>query len=384
MSGTRSLNGCHTCRLRKKKCDELHPACANCLSRAIPCYGYGPKPHWMDGAGLEAEQVKKIKKAAESNYRARRRGWRPNCKGLDVGGVDMSGVGTGMKGIFEEVCEEKALDEDVKELEDPGTGHVMLWEGDLEPQYSSDLSAYAADEMSLSLRPKALEDGDFSFEKIQPEPEPEPEPYYQTQFSIEFASKAAFPTTPASKAVTSTRLPPSPRTLSFLWYQSNFGTTYNVSNNAELDLLMHYLDNVFCLQYGFSCLKQPSPTSDRGRGWYLDTLLLCKPLYFATLSVSAYHQHLVKGGDFATSWAPSSVGSGKGELAKVGLNWEAERNFVMALKGLQAVIDEVQGQGLKGMELLKARWQVLGIMCQVLSLEVCRAVLCLLPSSRWR
>jgi hypothetical protein len=400
MSGTRSLNGCHTCRLRKKKCDELHPVCANCLSRAIPCYGYGPKPHWMDGAGLEAEEVKKIKRAAERNYRARRKGWRPDFTGLDVGGVDMDGAGTGMEGIFEEMNEEMALDENVKELEALEADHVMLWEGDLEPQYSSDLSMSAADGTSLSLQPKALEDEDFSFQKMfpsrvqpEPEPEPEPEPYYQTQFSTEFASKAAFPKSSASKAVTCTRLPPSPRTLCSLWYQSNFDTTYNVSNSAELGLLMHYLDNVFFLQYGFSCLKRSSPAPDRGRGWYLDTLLRCKPLYFATLSISAHHQHLMRGANIATAWAPSTaesgsdkgmLGSGKGELAKVELSWEAQRNFVLTLKGLQGVIDEVQGQGLKGLELLKARWEVLGTMCQVLSLEVCRAVLCLLLNSRWR
>lgn len=42
----------------------------------------------------------------------------------------------------------------------------------------------------------------------------------------------------------------------------------------------------------------------------------------------------------------------------------------MTLKGLQGVIDEVQEQGLKGVELLRVRWQILGTLCQVLSLEV--------------
>ena len=30
--GTRSRLGCWTCRLRRKKCDERRPACANCDS----------------------------------------------------------------------------------------------------------------------------------------------------------------------------------------------------------------------------------------------------------------------------------------------------------------------------------------------------------------
>jgi hypothetical protein len=381
MSSTRSQNGCHTCRLRKKKCDELRPVCANCLSRAIPCYGYGAKPHWMDGAGLEAEEVKRIKKAAERNYRARRRGLRP---GFMDGG--MGGQGMGMEGICEELGGDKTLDENVNEL---GAGQVMRWEEelDLEPRYSSDLSMSSADGTSLSLRPKVLKDEAFSFEKMFPsyaqaEPEPQSEPHQRSRFSTGFASQAPFSTFSASQAIT-TRRSPSPRTLNSLWYQSDFGTTYDVRNNAELGLLMHYLDNVFCLQFGFSCLKRSSLAPDRGRGWYLDTLLRCKPLYFATLSISAQHQHLMKGGNVAAAWAPASagkgsgapsgkriVGSGKGELGKVGLNWDAERNFVMTLKGLQGVIDELQGQGLEGLELLRARWQVLGTMCQVISLEV--------------
>ena len=343
----------------------------------------------MDGAGLEAEEVKKIKKAAERNYRARRRGWRPGLMEGDVGGL---GMAIDVEGSCEEMSWEKTLNGDVKELGDLRAGQVMLWEGevDLEPQYSSDLSA-SADGTSLSLQQKALEDEAFSFEKMFPsraqleqEPEPEPEPDHQSHFPTGFASQAPFSTFSASTAVTSTRRSPSLRTLNSIWYQSNFGTTYNVRNNTELGLLMHYLDNVFCLQFGFSCLKRSSPAPNRGRGWYLDTLLRCRPLYFATLSISAHHQHLVKAGNIAAAWAPSGdmngsgapsgkrmVGSGKGELGKVGLNWDAEKNFMMTLKELQGVIDELQGQGLKGVELLRARWQVLGTMCQVLSLEVC-------------
>jgi hypothetical protein len=350
----------------------------------------------MDGAGLEAAEVKKIKKAAETNYRARRRGWKPASVGLDVGMVDVGAAG--IEGVCEELSGKNALDGDVKELEDPWTGHVMLWEGDPVPQYSSDLSIFSGDETSLSLQPKALQDEPFSSENMfssHAQSEPKPESYQQTDFSTACTSQDPFSTFSASQALTSTRRPPSPLTLSSLWYQSNFGTTYNVHNNAELGLLMHYLDNVFCLQFGFSSPDHSSSAPGCGRGWYLDTLLRCKPLYFATLSISAHHQYLVKGGDVAAAWAPSGAGKGsedltgksmvgsKGELAKVGMSWDAERNFLMALKGLQGIIDNFQEQGLKGVELLKAWWQVLGTMCQVLSLEVCRAAFYLLLSSRW-
>ncbi|KAK7229973.1 hypothetical protein V2G26_002143 [Clonostachys chloroleuca] len=44
----RSKDGCWTCRLRKKKCDELRPQCKTCASLSITCYGFGPRPEWMD------------------------------------------------------------------------------------------------------------------------------------------------------------------------------------------------------------------------------------------------------------------------------------------------------------------------------------------------
>ncbi|KAI5256828.1 trimeric LpxA-like protein [Aureobasidium subglaciale] len=39
----RTKTGCHTCRRRKKKCDEAKPQCTNCTRGGFPCEGYGPK-----------------------------------------------------------------------------------------------------------------------------------------------------------------------------------------------------------------------------------------------------------------------------------------------------------------------------------------------------
>lgn len=40
----RTKSGCHTCRIRKKKCDETRPFCKNCLKGNFVCTGYGAKP----------------------------------------------------------------------------------------------------------------------------------------------------------------------------------------------------------------------------------------------------------------------------------------------------------------------------------------------------
>ncbi|KAK3319771.1 hypothetical protein B0T19DRAFT_271576 [Cercophora scortea] len=72
--GTRSTNGCWTCRLRRKKCDEAQPTCQTCASLFLTCQGYGTRPVWMDRGPLEREEAQKIKAAiARSGQRTRTR-----------------------------------------------------------------------------------------------------------------------------------------------------------------------------------------------------------------------------------------------------------------------------------------------------------------------
>lgn len=72
-------------------------------------------------------------------------------------------------------------------------------------------------------------------------------------------------------------------------YYGRFGS------HREAELLMHYLDRVFVLQFPF---YSPSVQAG-GRGWLLWLFTETKPLYFAALSLSALHQHLVlnRGGE---------------------------------------------------------------------------------------
>ncbi|KFY44494.1 hypothetical protein V494_01451 [Pseudogymnoascus sp. VKM F-4513 (FW-928)] len=64
-----SKQGCWTCRLRKKKCDEAHPQCSACESLSITCYGYGPKPDWMDGGEDERAVANGIKEVVKHTSR---------------------------------------------------------------------------------------------------------------------------------------------------------------------------------------------------------------------------------------------------------------------------------------------------------------------------
>ncbi|KAH8592114.1 fungal-specific transcription factor domain-containing protein [Bisporella sp. PMI_857] len=72
----RSSSGCWTCRLRRKKCDEARPRCTSCNLLQISCFGYGPKPDWMDGGNMERAVAKAtldaVRQTTARNRRSRR------------------------------------------------------------------------------------------------------------------------------------------------------------------------------------------------------------------------------------------------------------------------------------------------------------------------
>ncbi|KAL3446475.1 fungal-specific transcription factor domain-containing protein [Aspergillus insuetus] len=55
----RSRNGCYTCRLRRKKCDESHPSCGACASLNVSCEYR--KPSWWISTDARNLQKNKIK-----------------------------------------------------------------------------------------------------------------------------------------------------------------------------------------------------------------------------------------------------------------------------------------------------------------------------------
>jgi hypothetical protein len=70
----RSKQGCWTCRLRKKKCDERPDICSTCESLTITCYGYGNKPDWMDNGEKERAMATSIKQIVKHTSRRKANG----------------------------------------------------------------------------------------------------------------------------------------------------------------------------------------------------------------------------------------------------------------------------------------------------------------------
>ncbi|OJJ07192.1 hypothetical protein ASPVEDRAFT_46550 [Aspergillus versicolor CBS 583.65] len=72
-SAIRSFDGCWTCRIRRKKCDERRPACVTCANLYITCHYSHDKPEWMDGGARQKQMAQQIK--AEVKDSAHRRQW---------------------------------------------------------------------------------------------------------------------------------------------------------------------------------------------------------------------------------------------------------------------------------------------------------------------
>lgn len=71
-SRTRSLDGCWTCHLRRKKCDELRPACGGCATLEIDCLISEEKPEWMDGGEKQKEKAEWLKRDVKRKAGSRR------------------------------------------------------------------------------------------------------------------------------------------------------------------------------------------------------------------------------------------------------------------------------------------------------------------------
>ncbi|KAI1648984.1 fungal-specific transcription factor domain-containing protein [Daldinia loculata] len=71
-STIRSSNGCWTCRLRRKKCDETRPVCDVCAALHITCHYDQDKPEWMDGGVRQEEMAGRLKHEVKENAHLRR------------------------------------------------------------------------------------------------------------------------------------------------------------------------------------------------------------------------------------------------------------------------------------------------------------------------
>ncbi|GLA61274.1 hypothetical protein AtubIFM54640_001793 [Aspergillus tubingensis] len=304
----RSLNGCWTCRVRRKKCDETRPACSRCISLDLECHGYGPRPYWMDNGALQNEQASKFRQmVSQARSRKRRQklllSTRPAARGkvypfFNVAQDEVQGLNRdsnaaalnnstlacstmplnqlptpGGTSVFPEEdyatfskqlewsqnpsspssSVEGLLTPNVLEIQEPG----IAW-GDM----------VTSDDFGLALSKTALSDlDDFMWSAsldsphLQKDPTLSPDPTNLQPTSGMHMLAAAT----CGQTISWPMTPVDPIS----------------GSKSEDELLMHYLDRVFYIQYPFY------HTQDRqGRGWLLSLLRRIEPAYYASLALS--------------------------------------------------------------------------------------------------
>ncbi|ESZ90633.1 hypothetical protein SBOR_8983 [Sclerotinia borealis F-4128] len=233
----RSNRGCWTCRIRKKKCDEVQPGCLRCANVNVECQ-YGPKPRWIDDPKVGKEELERIKAVVAASASKKRAAFRARIRPISISSSPRSSkspsatntpkrvsnlpcTGTGIDSVVSiSSCMELDHDKTI-EPQSPSTTKT--------PRRVSHLSCTGIDNV-VSISSRMEMDHDKSIEPQSP----------------------LFPK----------------------WIE-----------DQEASLMMHYLDHVFFIQFRFHI-----PSLSSGRGWLLSLLTRTKPLYHAALSLSAFHR----------------------------------------------------------------------------------------------
>jgi C6 transcription factor Pro1 len=245
----RSNAGCWTCRVRRKKCDEAHPACLTCTSLHIPCYGYGPKPVWMDRGAKEREIAKSLRNTVKQTISLQR--------------VHRS-------------RQSSEASETVSHEPTPSS-------------HSNEASSHAVSSAQDILVPDIiLPESHRSTDRSNTS-----SPFNESPSPRLFGSQGCptslrdinHPSLAAAAIARSIRN----EAFDLVLTNSSWSALPLQFEEDQASLLMHFFDHVLPLQFRF---YNPS-ISEGGRGWLLSILTRTKPLYHVALSLAAYHQQSI-------------------------------------------------------------------------------------------
>jgi hypothetical protein len=229
----RSNGGCWTCRVRRKKCDEANPTCLTCASLHLPCYGYGPKPAWMDRGPKEREVAKSLRDTVKNTLSLQR-----------------------------------------SRLSRQPDAARRIPSHEPAPQFN-----FNGEESSSTDHSAAPPLFDTSSNAATTGP-------YGSHSSRESSEVLNSLTEEKAGATRSELVNP-------ILSKDSWSILPDHFEEDQAGLLMHFFDHVLPLQFRF---YNPS-VLEGGRGWLLSILTRTKPLYLVALNLAAYHQQsiLVRG-----------------------------------------------------------------------------------------
>ena len=314
----RTTKGCWTCRIRKKKCDEVQPCCGPCAFRQIICYGFAEKPWFMHREEDQRTEIEKIQRAVNESLRARRAFRVAKKQGR--------------------VVQQRPIVPAIERQHGAET----------------DASQSLRNQPMMMTNPSISPQSQGSIPILFPLPDPWPSTIKSPQQwkfgdeALKNDSTITENTLKMDSGPSSTHESPQ----NGISYPFSFHPGAPPAENAnDLEMIMNYLDNIFPLQYYF---YQPS-AAERGRGWLLSMLLRSKPLYYTALAFSAVQKINAARNDDATESRYLE---------------ELDYQHSLAMAGLAHQLEELPV--LQGQEHLKLGLEILACTIQLQSIEIFR------------
>jgi C6 transcription factor Pro1 len=258
-SKVRSSEGCWTCRLRRKKCDEARPVCEACGVLEISCHYSDTKPEWMDGGARQKEMADLLKAEVKKQANCRR--------------------------------EKKYL----ATLENGGNPHPHH---DSESASDGDYGSSSVQSLHIST-PSA----NSHHSPVQGQDAAYASSVAESAFQMDAVMTTISDITPASSIAPTEATPDSAVDASAnpagAWQipEPDVFTGAVLPDDRDLNFVMTYLDYVFPFLFPF---YRP-PLLEGGRGWLLSLLRKNKALFHTALSLSSFFFSVVLEGEHENS-----------------------------------------------------------------------------------
>ncbi|KAI8300085.1 Pestheic acid cluster transcriptional regulator 3 [Colletotrichum sp. SAR11_59] len=264
----RSSEGCWTCRLRRKKCDEARPVCEGCAQLEITCHYSETKPDWMDGGERQKEMADHLKKQVKVQANNRRE--RKYLQSLDVDA-----------GADHHHQHQHRHDDSDPDLIPPVP--ALSADGGSSKETNSTSPSTVHDTPGDASSPYHMETVKSSISEIAPGASPNHARQHTPDWN---ASTHSSP--PAAAAPPHSQPAHSPAPV----LAPDLNPTTPFPDDANLGFIMIYLDYVFPFLFPF---YKPA-LLEGGRGWLLNVLNHNKALYHTALSLSSHFFGVVLNG----------------------------------------------------------------------------------------
>ncbi|ODV92421.1 hypothetical protein CANCADRAFT_86664 [Tortispora caseinolytica NRRL Y-17796] len=344
-SRARSRNGCWTCRLRKKKCDEERPVCKRCSDLDIACYGFSDSAPWGNDPRKKSQALDEIKLMIKRSHNKKK-------KKSDIKKKHQSSASS--------VYTQSAIPPIASSH---GPRSLGLPNSTTIPGLSRVFS-----DSGTSSGPNTLPSVPESHITSTTTNNNNTSSSHIASLSPDFISPTEVPLSP--RPLSNTKPPATKETLPFFEGSAvvlehatispaEHTRTIRFIRDRESALLMHFLDTLFQLQF---TLYTPM-IRDGSRGWLLMMLLKSKPLYSASLAAAALHQQYV-------------LRSASIDISPH-VTQELEKYYTYSLQALQRCINITISQQSQS---FFNTVETLACICQLVSLEVINTT----RSSNWQ